>query len=307
MSNIVTLPPINYYEDPNENWGGYQYVTIKDVVNRFMLTYVGDDRILPSSTKRYQVIYHAKRALQELNYDVLREIKAMELELGDSLQLILPSDYVNYVRISYVDQNGRFHPILENRDTTIITAPYLQDNKFKILFDQDGYPLEGDSMTFINAQSTDLGNVNQYDACKGDCGDSSCLSSQCGGPNYGGANYGLDASRANKNGTFNIDKKLGVIQFSSDLKYRIIVIEYISDGLESNDESDIEVHKMAEACLINYIAWQMLHTKYNVQEYIVNRFRKEYFTQLNNTKIRMADLKGEKIMQLLKGRRTWLG
>lgn len=306
MSNIVKLPPIDYYEDPNENWGGYQYVTIKDVVNRFMLTYVGDDRILPSSTKRYQVIYHAKRALQELNYDALKEVKAMELELGDTLQIILPNDYVNYVRISYVDQNGRFHPLIENRDTTIITAPYLQDNKFNILFDEDGYPLEGQSLTDVNSRSTDLGNVNQYTACGGGCGDSSCISTGCGGPNYGGANYGLDTSKANKNGTFNIDKKLGVIQFSSEIKYSTIVLEYISDGLESNDESEIEVHKLAESCLINYIAWQMLHTKYNVQEYIVNRFRKEYFSQLNNTKIRMSDLKGEKIMQLLKGRRTWL-
>ena len=86
-----------------------------------------------------------------------------------------------------------------------------------------------------------------------------------------------------------------MIQFSSDLKYKLIVLEYISDGLESGDESEIEVHKLAEACLINYIAWQMLHTKLNVQEYIVQRFRKEYFSQLNNTKIRMADLKGENI------------
>ena len=195
MSNIVTLPPIDYYEDPNENWGGYQYVTIKDIVNRFMLTYVGDDRILPSSTKRYQVIYHAKRALQELNYDVLKEIKAMELELGDTLQIILPSDYINYVRISYVDQNGRFHPLIENRDTAIITAPYLQDNQFNILFDQNGYPLEGQSLTEINSRSTDLGNVNQYTACGGGCGDSSCISTGCGGPNYGGANYGLDTSK----------------------------------------------------------------------------------------------------------------
>lgn len=301
MSNIVTLPPIDYYEDPNENWGGYQYVTIKDIVNRFMLTYIGDDRILPSSTKRYQVIYHAKRALQELNYDVLKEIKAMELELGDTLQIILPSDYVNYVRISFLDQNGMFHPLIENRDTTIITAPYLQDNQFNILFDQNGYPLEGQSLTNINSKSANLGNVSQYTACGGGCGDSSCMSNGCGGPNYG-----LDTSKSNKNGTFNIDKKLGVIQFSSEVKYNTIVLEYISDGLESNDESEIEVHKLAEACLINYIAWQMLHTKYNVQEYIVNRFRKEYFSQLNNTKIRMADLKGEKIMQLLKGRRTWL-
>lgn len=307
MSNILTTPPIDYYEDINENWGGYQYVTIKDVVNRFMLTYVGDDRILPSSTKRYQVIYHAKRALQELNYDALKEIKAMELELGDSLQITLPIDYVNYVRVSYVDQNGRFHPIMQNNDTTIITASYLQDNKYKILFDQAGYPLEGESVTFTNAKNSDIGNVNTYDIAEAWLSDSSTISGDVGGPNYGGANYGLDASKANKNGTFNIDKKNGLIQFSSDLKSRIIVLEYISDGLEYSDESEIEVHKMAEACLINYIAWQMLHTKYNVQEYVVNRFRKEYFSQLNNTKLRMADIDGEKIIQILKGRRTWLG
>lgn len=306
MSNIVTTPPINYYEDVNEKWGGYQYVTIKDIINSFMMTFCGDDRILPSTTKRYQVLYHAKRALQELNYDALKEVKVLELELGDNLQIILPPDYVNYVRISWVDGAGKFHPLQENRDASVVTASYLQDNKFKILFDSQGYPLEGTSVAKTNAANQDVSFVTKYDVFDNFATDFSFGAANFVGSNYGGANYGLDASRANKNGTFLIDKRSGVIQFSSDSKYNIIVLEYISDGLEFSDESDIQVNKLAEECVINFIAWKMLHSKLNVQEYIVNRYRKEYFSQLNNTKIRMADLKMDKIIQLLKGNRNWL-
>jgi hypothetical protein len=35
--------------------------------------------------------------------NALQEVKAVELELGDTLDITLPPDYVSYVRISYVN------------------------------------------------------------------------------------------------------------------------------------------------------------------------------------------------------------
>jgi hypothetical protein len=41
------------------------------------------------------------RAIQELSYDVFRSIKSQEIEIPASLTMVLPQDYVNYVKLSW--------------------------------------------------------------------------------------------------------------------------------------------------------------------------------------------------------------
>ena len=39
--------------------------------------------------------------MQEFSYDTLKSIKSSELTIPDGLTLVLPQDYVNYVRVSF--------------------------------------------------------------------------------------------------------------------------------------------------------------------------------------------------------------
>ena len=99
---MAYISDYKYYENEgnvpkSENWGSYQYVPFTDIVNNFMYMYIGDDKLL-NNIKRSTVIFHAKRGIQELNYDAFRSISVLEEVMTDSLQFILPSDYVNYVR-----------------------------------------------------------------------------------------------------------------------------------------------------------------------------------------------------------------
>jgi len=43
-----------------DNYGNYAYVSLTDIVNNFMVAYVGLDKIIPRA-KRSDVIFHAKR------------------------------------------------------------------------------------------------------------------------------------------------------------------------------------------------------------------------------------------------------
>ena len=81
------------------NWGSYQYVNLYDIVNNFMLIY-NDNDTLVSSEERYKVLFHAKRGIQELNYDAFREVKILQVEVNSQALMVLPPDYVNWVRIS---------------------------------------------------------------------------------------------------------------------------------------------------------------------------------------------------------------
>ena len=137
---MAFLTDYQYYDNngnlpENENWGSYQYMSLDDIVTNFMLMYVGNDKLI-NNVERYNILFHAKRAIQELNYDSLKEIKILELDVAENLRYILPADYVNWVRVSML-KDGCLHPLTENIQTNWASA-YLQDNQGRILFDQNG-------------------------------------------------------------------------------------------------------------------------------------------------------------------------
>ena len=91
--------------DGAPNYGDYQYISIFELVNNFMIGYVGEEKLI-SKVKRSDVLFHAKRGLQEFSYDTLRSVQSQELTIPPSLSVILPQDYVNYVNLSWIDRQG---------------------------------------------------------------------------------------------------------------------------------------------------------------------------------------------------------
>lgn len=296
-----------YYENDgvgqgDENWGSYQYITLADIVNNFMLMYVGNHELI-NNIDRYKVLFHAKRGIQELNYDAMREVKVLQMSLDDQLRLVLPSDYVNYVRIS-VYENGELRPLVENIQTNY-SKTYLQDNDAKVLFDEDGGILEGVSQV-------------DYDRIKGlersiYLGQS-VMNGQEGyrdGDRWYferviGARYGLNTETANMNPTFRIDNRSGVVNFSSEMSGKEVVIEYISDGLENGNDADVVVNKMAEEFIYAYIKYMILSTKLGVQEYIVRRAQKEKTAMYRNAKLRISNLHPGRLLMNLRGQNKWI-
>lgn len=277
------------------NWGSYQYVSLADVVNNFMLMYVGNDKLV-NNVDRYAVLFHAKRAVQELNYDALKNIKVIELEIGDDLKMVMPPDYVNYVRISML-KNGILFPLVENRTPMSATA-YLQDNNLDIIFDINGEIVTGTSKLDILRQDKQLyTGMGPYQGQYGWYWDGDWYF----GYNFG-KRFGLETDQANVNPKFYINKVAGVIDFSSGVENQIIVFEYISDGMENGDDSLITINKLAEEYLYAYIKWALLNNKYGIQEYVINRLRKEKMAVLRNTKIRLSNLHPSRLLMPLRGR-----
>jgi hypothetical protein len=95
-----------YYS--GNNFGGYQFVSLTDIINQFMFVYVGEDKIIPKA-RRVDVAFHAQRALAELSFDTFKSFKAQEITVPATLQMILPQDYVNYTKVSWVDSAGIKH------------------------------------------------------------------------------------------------------------------------------------------------------------------------------------------------------
>jgi len=289
-----------------ENYGTYQYVKLKDIIDNYMVGYVGDGKIIQTA-KKSDVLFFAKRSLQEFSYDTLKSIKSQELTIPASLSLVMPQDYVNYVALSWIDSHGIKRPIYPNNNLTI--NPYeklLQDERGIPTQDNFGEDLEGTSITVERWRETNpnrllnneaLSEIDNlaYDVYGNDFGS---------GPWNWGRLYGLDPQYSNVNGWFGINERDGKFTFSSNLADRLIVLEYISDGLAY--DLDTRVPKMAEEAMYLSISYNLLANRANVSEGMIARFKKDKRAALRNAKIRLSNIKLEEIVQVMRGQSKWI-
>tara|TARA_R110000751_G_scaffold269925_2_gene369618 strand:- start:240 stop:1190 length:951 start_codon:yes stop_codon:yes gene_type:complete len=286
------------------NWGSYQYVSLLDIVNNYLLMYSGNHSLV-NNEERYKILFHAKRAVQELNYDAFKEVKVLELDVCDTLRFVLPPDYVNWVRIS-VYQNGTLFPLTENIQINWSGA-YLQDQNCRILFDQDGNVLRPQDSDLDldriagSKRSIYLNSGNQFDGQEGYNFDGMWYFDYTIG-----ARFGLNTETANSNPTFRIDAKGGVINFSSEMSGRTAILEYVSDGMEGGDDSLVTVNKLFEDYVYAYINYAILDAKLGVQEYVVGRARKKKTALLRNAKIRISNLHAGRLLMNLRGQAKWI-
>jgi len=301
---MAYISQYQYYENggvqpEDANWGSYQYISLQDIVNNFLLMYSGNHSLV-NNEERFKVLFHAKRAIQELNYDAFKEIKVLELTVPDMLRYILPSDYVNWVRISLY-KDGWLRPLTENIQT-LSSKAYLQDNTGRILFDQYGNALspqysdiDFDRLTKTK-KSIYLNQGNQFNGQLGWNYDGMWYFDY----NIGTA-YGLNTETANFNPTFNVDRKGGVINFDSSMSGQQCILEYVSNGMEQGDNSLITVNKLFEKYIYASIQYDILNSKLGVQEYIVSRARKEKSALLRNAKIRISNIHPGRLLMNLRG------
>jgi len=120
-----------YYN--SHDFGNYQFTSLNDIINQFMVAYVGKDKII-SKISRGDVAFHAQRAMQELSFDTFKSCKSQEMTIPASLQMILPQDYVNYTKISWVDSAGIKHLLYPASKTSNPTR-YQVDSNDEFIFD----------------------------------------------------------------------------------------------------------------------------------------------------------------------------
>ena len=244
------------------NYGGYSYVKLNDIINTFIATYVGTGKLIPS-VKRTDVIFHAKRGLQEFSYDTLKSIKSQEVTITPT---DVPLQAVNgdFVQDGYGSNT---------QGTSETSARWDKLNQKRLSGGFDAYQ---------------NGVENYY-------GDSYMF-----GPQQLGMRYGSLPETTQVNGYFTMNPARGTISFSSDMNNRTVVLEYISDGLAY--DTDSKVPKMAEEAMYMHIAYSILAGRSGVQEYIVQRFKKDRRAQLRNAKIRLSDIKLDQIVRIMRNK-----
>ncbi|MDR2223564.1 MAG: hypothetical protein LBE34_12670 [Flavobacteriaceae bacterium] len=257
-----------------EEHGAYQYVSLKEVIDNMLLEGFDDDSYL-KNTSRYRLLQYAKQGIRKLTRNVASDILAFEITVPDNLVVVLPREYVNWVRVSIVvvdpvTNGNMLQPLNENRNIQTAIG-YLQDHKGDILFDNKGMILKSDSS---NAYA------NGYKRYKvSDIG-------SCGPGRF------IDTSKVSKYGEFVIDERKGVMLFSSDLMDKEVVIEYVSDGLQGKlTDEEITIHKDLQETLENWIYYSCIERRRNVPANEKQRALLRYKTTLHDAKIDRLNLK----------------
>ncbi len=274
------------------NYGSYSYISLDDIINNFMVGYVGYEKVIARVNKT-DVMFHAKRGLQEFSYDLLKVVKSQELSIPNSLSVPIPQDYVNYVKVSWVDGNGGKHIIYPTRVTSNPTELPIQDGK--------GIPMQdylGDNLESQNSITDDRWASQQLTTdFQNDWNDIRVHTGL-------GQRYGLQPEEAQINGKFTINERLGKFSFTSDLVGKVIILEYVSDGLAY--DKDMKIPKLAEQAIYMHIIHAILSTRRGIPEYVINRYKRERSAAYRNAKIRLSNIKVEEIAQVMRNKSKWI-
>ena len=308
--------------------GYYQRLSMEDMINNFMVAYIGENKIL-TMAPRHEVAFWLQRGIQEFSYDILHSNNAIELELSPSLTAPLPQDYVNYVQVSWVDAQGNQRVALPNYN--VAADAVLQDDEFKYLYDNTGENLYADKSEAIKriqdpnifhaqfrAAQEYYGNYYQDD-------DFSYYYYS-----YYGRRYGIEPERENINGSYMIDESRGLIYFdytfassvgaetnigdSSGIGFtsgpRVVTLRYISDGLSTGsggvkDYTQIYVPKMAEDALYAWTLYNLCKLRPSAAQG-VPLYKQEAKAKMRNTKLRLSNYKLNELTQIMRGKAKWI-
>ena len=425
-----------YYE--GDNYGSYQFVTLQDIINQFMVVYVGEDKIIEKA-KRFDVAFHAQRALAELSFDTFKSVKSQEITLPPSLTMILPHDYVNYTKISVTDESGIKHPLYPTKNTSnptpifqnddgtyhikakgtltngsdqlVLNDKYdnilvgmvisggvgdvegnvvkatsvsggittitmdnvstltqtafanfefknkldliletetqvnvtssgmtviagtnfiagidtadLSDVKKGMLVSSDLFPIgtivtdviASAGQVFTNSDALDNGSPTSIVFTSTTNNSTTWTSYKNHEPKENtlkdydyddqiyeqnvGQRYGLSPQEAQINGSYFIDDNRGLIYFSSNLNGKNIVLDYISDGLGTEEE--MKVHKFAEEAMYRSIAYGLVAGSKYLQP-LVQRYKREKFAAVRQAKLRLSNIKLTELVQIMRNK-----
>lgn len=291
----------------------YTKTNLQDMIDNFIIAYTGDGKILPK-VPRHEVAFWGQRAVQEFSYDVLFAEKNIELELNpDTVSIALPSDYVNYVKVSYIDSYGNERTVHPSRIVNGKQA-ILQDDNYGQLYDETGTALQAEKSESLK-RFQDVGSQDN-----GGFGRNYYYGSVYDGDYYNGyynqyygQQYGNDPQFENYNGTFVLDTYKGIIYFDSSFAAALnagtggfVSLRYVSDGLGDNDDlATVFIHKFAEDAIYTNILYNLAKLRPSAAQ-IAPLYKKEAKAKLNNAKIRLMNMKTEEMTQVMRGRAKWI-
>jgi hypothetical protein len=283
---------------PNVDTKGRNYVTLRSVIDDYIITLDGDDYVSNVSDAALRNI--ALRGIREFGFDVSSRVKSLKLSVDSTNNTVaLPADYVDIVKLGVVGGDGILYVMGHNKNLnysmkikTGVDDPNTEDvdESLPTTEDFDGTPLD------IEANS-----VNDLEDSKSGTGDASSSDYDFyifenyifqGGI---GRMYGLGGGHLRGEYRINLDQNR--IEISTDSGTSEVVLEYIADEARSGNPV---IHVYAEEALRCYIYYKLCERKASVPANEKARARAEYYNERRKAKARLSNFSKEEALKTIR-------
>tara|TARA_R110000796_G_scaffold211421_1_gene327518 strand:+ start:771 stop:1706 length:936 start_codon:yes stop_codon:yes gene_type:complete len=302
---IVRSAAQPYYASDGDH-GNYRYIPLNEVIDSFNATYVGEGKIC-DGVNLNDITFHAIRGLQELSYDTFKSTKDWEVAIPSTLVLVMPLDYVNYVKLSWSDSNGIeriIYPTSKTSNPNNVSGAGTAEVQ-----DWGGWTTHATdtSINLIDSEVSDT-LTNYRSNTSSDIGsvDADNMDDEYG--NLVGARYGIDPQHAQVNGSFFIDESAGKLHFSSNISGKTVILRYISDGIAATSSTDQSIDltksmvpKLAEEAIYKHMLYGVLLAKKDTPGGLLGALKKERAAETRKAKLRLSNIKLEELTQVLRG------
>tara|TARA_B100000497_G_C7691985_1_gene421076 strand:+ start:2346 stop:3107 length:762 start_codon:yes stop_codon:yes gene_type:complete len=240
-----------------------QYVTIDEVVRSVLI-----EEGQYTNHKLLQYTDFAVRTLKELNFDVVQNIRSIELVPHDvnKTRYDLPQDFVNYVKIG-ICTNGVVAPLGEAPGLCLVES-----------YDDCGYVV---SRTPDVSFETPIDTVYWFEGLKNG--------------EFVGKRFGARGGQ-NSKGYYRVDRENNQLLVDSIAAGSTIIMEYISDGTTA--DGNMKVHSFAEEALRSGIRHRSLRSKRNIPANEKELSRRDFYNEKRLARARMKSFNKDEAMQM---------
>ena len=269
---------------------GMNYVTLRQLINDYIITLDGDDYTANASDSAIRNF--ALRGIREFGFDVTSRIKSIKLDVQSNSTAILPDDYVDLIKVGSINSDGLVRVFNQNKNINYsrqikqdTTADSLNIDDTTSTADSGGGPLDMDSNLILDREDAKSATTNNSDS---DVFDNFIFQGGIG------RLYGAGGAKAPGSYRINLDQNRLEIESGSASE---IVLEYIADEARSTNPV---IHVYAEEALRSYIYYKLCERKSTVPAGEKARARSEYYNERRKAKARLGNFTKNEALKVLR-------
>jgi hypothetical protein len=276
---------------PNVDTKGRNYVTLRSVIDDYIITLDGDDYVSNVSDAALRNI--ALRGIREFGFDVSSRVKSLKLSVDSTNNTVaLPADYVDIVKLGIVGGDGILYVMGHNKNLNYSMRLETETD------DSEGTRTDDFDNTPLNIAANSVGDKLDDKTGTGDASSSDYDFYIF--ENYifqGGIGrmYGLGGGHLRGEYRINLDQNR--IEISTDSGTSEVVLEYIADEARSGNPV---IHVYAEEALRCYIYYKLCERKANVPANEKARARAEYYNERRKAKARLSNFSKEEALKTIR-------
>ena len=274
------------FTDVSDN--GMNYVTLRQVMDDFVLTMDVDDHI--SNVNDAMLRNVALRGIREFGFDVTARIKSLKRTINSNNTINLPSDYVDLVKIGIVGADGTVYVLNQNKN---INYSRKVSGTTTPVDDKDGpmYLTQNE----VENREDDKTSTTGADVLSSDDPFESYVFRNYIYENTLGGLYGIGGGHGMGEYRINLDQNRIELDTSSDITE--VIIEYVADEARSSNPL---IHVYAEEALRAYMYYKLCERKSTVPANEKMRARSEYYNERRKAKARLGNFTRDEALRTIR-------